>query len=342
MKIKKILNNQIIKISFPKLNNPIDKKLFIKELKRKTYDSYKYYLNNIIVDQNGNPQVENYFILSDFLKFKSLSRFIILKKILLLLKFKLNLKKYRDANFLKYGIIVHDRHSHNYYHWITDVLPKIIWLIENEELGKYKIILPYFKTSFQYKTLKDLSRNFYQQKKNYNLKVEKIKYISSFHVSGAPRINYLEKTKKFFLRKINIKDNNTKIYISRKKAGKRFLLNENDLIRELKLHKFKIIYMEDLDFYKQVKISANSKIMISCHGAGLTNLIWMKRNSNVIEIRGQGDTTINAYYALSKRMGINYNYYSAKTNRYSLFSSNFNYEIDINNFMNKFINLIKC
>ena len=31
-----------------------------------------------------------------------------------------------------------------------------------------------------------------------------------------------------------------------------------------------------------------------------------------------------------------------KTNGPSLFSSNFNYRGDINNFMNKFINLIKC
>jgi len=62
------------------------------------------------------------------------------------------------------------------------------------------------------------------------------------------------------------------------------LLNEDELFNQLKKYGFKKIFFENLSYEKQVELSMNCKIMIGYHGAGLTNLIFMKKKSHLIEI----------------------------------------------------------
>ena len=75
-----------------------------------------------------------------------------------------------------------------------------------------------------------------------------------------------------------------RIYISRKNAARRKITNEEDVIYFLKLHDFEIYCFEDLSLFDQIKLMAESSIVISSHGAGLTNLLFMPSESNVIEL----------------------------------------------------------
>ena len=60
--------------------------------------------------------------------------------------------------------------------------------------------------------------------------------------------------------------------------------NENELINVLKLYNFRLVNFEDYDYETQINIARNCKIMIGYHGAGLTNLFYMKQKALVIEI----------------------------------------------------------
>ncbi|WP_077873290.1 glycosyltransferase family 61 protein [Escherichia coli] len=75
----------------------------------------------------------------------------------------------------------------------------------------------------------------------------------------------------------------SKIYISRRKSS-RGPLNEFEVENELKELGFDILYAEDLDFAQQVSIFSNASILIGPHGAGLTNILFMPKNSTLIEI----------------------------------------------------------
>jgi len=69
-----------------------------------------------------------------------------------------------------------------------------------------------------------------------------------------------------------------------------------------------VIHFEDLTWEEQVKLSFNTKLMISIHGAGLTNMLFMHPNSDIVEIRRKGDYHNNCYYSLASALSHNYYY----------------------------------
>ena len=79
----------------------------------------------------------------------------------------------------------------------------------------------------------------------------------------------------------------------------------------LKSENFKIVYPEKLSFIKKIKTFSKANFLISTHGAGLTNLIWMKPYSKVLEIRSFNKYQ-NSNFALSNLFKINYHYFLTK------------------------------
>ena len=74
------------------------------------------------------------------------------------------------------------------------------------------------------------------------------------------------------------------IYISRKKAAKRKIINEEELISFLEKHGFQPIILEKLAFLEQVALFSQAKVVIAPHGAGLTNLVFSRPGTKVLEI----------------------------------------------------------
>jgi len=150
---KKILNSKKIVLKYKNQISAEDKKIFQGELRRKFNRVYLSSISNIVITKSGIPLILNFRLIKDYLKFDSISNFAVLKKVILFLSFMSNfLKFYNNKNFLfvKNAVYLHDRHSANYYHWITDVLPKIM-------LAKKKIFLK--KTFCYYQNLKLAFKN---------------------------------------------------------------------------------------------------------------------------------------------------------------------------------------
>ncbi|HCR3763789.1 TPA: glycosyltransferase family 61 protein [Citrobacter freundii] len=74
-----------------------------------------------------------------------------------------------------------------------------------------------------------------------------------------------------------------KIYVSRRKSS-RGPSNELDVETELQGLGFDILYAEELSFSEQVRIFSNASILVSPHGAGLTNILFMPKSSALVEI----------------------------------------------------------
>ena len=70
------------------------------------------------------------------------------------------------------------------------------------------------------------------------------------------------------------------------KRKDRNISNYDELLNLFKSKKIELkeVYFEDMSFDEQMEISNESEIMIGVHGAGLTNLMFMKQESIVIEI----------------------------------------------------------
>ncbi len=99
-----------------------------------------------------------------------------------------------------------------------------------------------------------------------------------------------------------------KIYISRRHAGKRRIVNEDEVCDVLRSFGFETICTEELSFEQQIRVCSRARYIVSNHGAGLTNTLFMKDGGNVLELRHETDRISNCYFTLSSALNLNYFY----------------------------------
>ena len=103
------------------------------------------------------------------------------------------------------------------------------------------------------------------------------------------------------------------IIISRSNAIRRRLINEDILYEKLKKYGFKKVFFEKLSFKQQIEISKSCKIMLGYHGAGLTNLFFMKPGSQCVEIINENYTHEHIKY-FAKSVNVKYKKFVCKKN----------------------------
>jgi capsular polysaccharide biosynthesis protein len=99
-----------------------------------------------------------------------------------------------------------------------------------------------------------------------------------------------------------------RIYISRRAAGRRRIINEGEIIPLLNSFGFQTIYAEELSFQDQVKVMSRARYVVSNHGAGLTNMLFMKDGARVLELRHVSDYVNNCYFVLASALKFDYFY----------------------------------
>jgi len=104
-----------------------------------------------------------------------------------------------------------------------------------------------------------------------------------------------------------ISDNITITYISRE--DRRRILNEQKLINELQNNypelEIKMVQFSNMSIFKQMETIRNTTILVGMHGAGLLNLMFLNRESIVVELFGYKMENY-LYRNLSKQLGLTY------------------------------------
>lgn len=106
-----------------------------------------------------------------------------------------------------------------------------------------------------------------------------------------------------------------KIYITRNGAAIRKVVNEDDLIPLLKYHGFEIVKLETLSIQQKVALLDQVEVIITPHGAALTNLVFCNPGTKVVEIFPQ--STMNSmdmfgsYPVLSHQCELDHHYFFA-------------------------------
>jgi len=99
-----------------------------------------------------------------------------------------------------------------------------------------------------------------------------------------------------------------RIYISRRKATSRRVVNESDLFPELGKRGFQVCLLEEMSIEEQIDLFQRAKCVVGPHGAGLANVLF-SNDLNVLELFGSGHIATH-YYLLSKSLGHRYGYLS--------------------------------
>lgn len=90
-----------------------------------------------------------------------------------------------------------------------------------------------------------------------------------------------------------------KIYISRKLAGKRKAHNELAVELLMRKYGFEIVYAEKISLKAQMKLMSETQILVSLHGATLTNMLFMQEGQQVVELGNHGDSKTQCYFNLA-------------------------------------------
>lgn len=335
---KKLLSSIKLKRKLPINYNSLDEKYFSRELNKFFPSVYYFKLTNTIISGDGTPINFPLGLLKKYLGFSALSGNIKIKKLILLLKFFIDFLKIKILNKkkikIKNALIIHDRSSIGYFHWINDFLPKL--LISKEIKKNYKIIIPSnLNFDFHKFFLKDFKNKIIILEKELIYEIENAIFVPDLSPSGNPRPeNILKIKKKFKIGNYNLKKNVKNIYISRNLGKRRYVSNEKELIKYLKKKKFEIFYFEKLSLQDQINLISKCKTVLSMHGAALANIIWMKKNSNIIEFKPKNDIHTNCFFAYSNILQLNYHYLICKKKNLFKSTKNSNYYVDISRLNN--------
>jgi len=204
-----------------------------------------------------------------------------------------------------------------YYHWICESIFRL-WMVR-DKIRDMVLILPdhYGALDFVMASLSPFGiKNIYFIPKGKSLMVKnlclpqiktviesfdrkKIKEVRDFY------LNYVLNEKNIHINK------GERIYISRKKASRKKVANEDDIIPILLKYDFVILNNEDFNFFEQISIYSNAKYLVSIHGSGLTNMLFMQYDSVILEfhkrLTNSGDWHSLAFWYLAE--ALNHKYY---------------------------------
>jgi len=98
------------------------------------------------------------------------------------------------------------------------------------------------------------------------------------------------------------------MYISRKLVDKRKAHNELAVELLMRKHGFEIVHPENISLKAQIELMAETQILVSLHGAALTNMLFLQEGQQVVELPNQGDSKTQCYFNLAAALGLRYHY----------------------------------
>lgn len=194
--------------------------------------------------------------------------------------------------------------SMGYYHWLTEVAVK--FLLFRDEILTGKIVLPEnsprfvtdFLELFAFDNIEHIRENV---------------FFKNLNVITNPRTNHYYREHLDILREqlfskviAGTANARRRIYVSRKHARARKVVNEDEVVESLKQFGFECVHLENASTEEQVNLFRNCECLISIHGAALTNAVFMPDGARVVELypetAGKPSELTACFYRLCKVM----------------------------------------
>lgn len=174
----------------------------------------------------------------------------------------------------------------NYYHWTTEILPRVRLLELSDTRPDFYCIPSRHKYHFESLMLMGIPR-------------ERLIPLGKYsHLQArtliVPSVNRQEITSenaRYLYEKLAISHGphsnvrtSPKIYVARRRRHWRCVQNESQLMVKLKQLGFKRYFLEDMSMLQQIRLFHNADTVVGPHGSGLVNLLYCKPGTRVVEI----------------------------------------------------------
>ncbi len=210
--------------------------------------------------------------------------------------------------------VLNSRTSHNYFHWLIEILPRLMPLRRiGAEIDYYLVDC---LTPFQQSVLELLGitrDQLIQPHCRLLLEAEQLL------VPSPPTPECLRSFGKWITATIGAGDKVVlprRVYITRRKTSTRTVANECELVNLLRSRGFEIRSMEDCSLSEQAMLFHQSEIIVATHGAALANLVFAQRGTQVIEIVPEGRYNATCYPKKSQILHLRHQQLFARCTRH--------------------------
>jgi len=197
----------------------------------------------------------------------------------------------------------------NYYHWMFEELPRF-YILKKSGIRINKFISNFRGYEFQKCSLEAINikqDDIISSSDSYGFQTETLVVpYSPYYDSGYVSTWVCDFLRKTFLNKFTLKENKYKrIYITRGSARYRKIHNEEALIEILKKYDFKILDMGNFNIYEQANIFNSAEVIIGIHGAALSNVVFCKPQTKLVEIFNPLYMP-TMYWGIASQVGVEY------------------------------------
>ena len=193
---------------------------------------------------------------------------------------------------------INNRAAHNFYHWLLEVIPRVTALrLTNTAVDRFVVDCQSEKQIAWLERLGIRRDQLIQPHCCLNLQCDQLVHVT------FPGVACLSSLSAQIRGSMPDVEPHRRIYISRRKAGNRRVLNENELQVLLKKYEFETYFFEELSLSEQARIVTESRIILTAHGSALANLVWARSGTDVIELFPKGRRNIDLFPSLSVLSG---------------------------------------
>ena len=206
-------------------------------------------------------------------------------------------------------LLVHNHWGSGYHHWLTECLLKLQFV----DPSQYVVVLPEDYPGFAAETLAMFPfAGTLELPRGHGLRARSLTLIGNPH-SGHFNPAHLRVLKDTILKRFDgAAPRCERLYITRQRQALRRVENEDQVIETLQRYDFRVVDPGVLSFQEQVRLFSQCRVLVSVHGAGLTNCLFMPEGGRVLELYralAARDDGMNAcYWRLSTASNLNYYY----------------------------------
>lgn len=187
-------------------------------------------------------------------------------------------------------------------HWVLDALPRFL-MLDRVARNDLKLIVFGELNCWQEESLLLMGYEHYERIE-LGSRYVKCEYLHFPSPVGKPGI-YSQLALNFLRKQLNggavERAGRRRLYITRRQAGRRRVVNESELEPLLLSHGFEIVETEHLTFRQQIELFADAEIVIGPHGAGLSNLAFAPSGCRVLEFFAPTCLRWGFYYLAAAR-----------------------------------------
>lgn len=214
---------------------------------------------------------------------------------------------------IKEGILLSCDHDNNYFHWLVECLPKLVFIDDQKQFKEVPLLLPY---GLHENLLAALTRVNINNHPIINLspgiayRVDRLVFPSNLsrvvdRYKGSPVFDTdIVLSHKWIARVADLLKNDVKnkkkpwrkLYLTRRK-GLRALGNQEEIELMLFKHNFEIVELDGVSLDFQIELFSQASVIVAPTGAALTNMLFCQPGTKVIILMSNHETTNFSFWS---------------------------------------------